>query len=270
MLGVGEKEQLVQREQLQASVGCADLDRGTAAKEAPWKTDPQFNGPASSSRRPRGAVRKCAGHQRPDQSVARRYHSPGASAPRVVLALASAAMVHASELGAVHTIAGGPYEASGAVQSPDGKGILFVDDNRPDVVFWMKLRTDESLAAPPISVPIGVQGSDRKESPRMLRMSTSSARSREARGARARTSCGFASMAPANARREPRRSKTSGRSSATRSPRMARAARKSELNIEGLAWDAKGARLLLGLRAPLDDSGRALALPLKLRTRGKP
>ena len=183
----------------------------------------------------------------------------------VVLALASAAMVHASELGAVHTIAGGPYEASGAVQSPDGKGILFVDDNRPDVVFWMKLRTDESLAAPPISVPIGVQVSDpegitadgtyvyvvgsqsrgpRRAGADLVRFRFDGARGR-AKGAEVAEDLGALLGDKVVA--------------------GGKGGKKSELNIEGLAWDAKGTRLLLGLRAPLDDSGRALVLPLKLR-----
>ena len=41
-------------------------------------------------------------------------------------------------------------------------------------------------------------------------------------------------------------------------------ASEQELNIEGLAWDPKRSRLLLGLRAPVID-GSALVIPLKLR-----
>ena len=36
------------------------------------------------------------------------------------------------------------------------------------------------------------------------------------------------------------------------------------INVEGIAWDAKGARLLLGLRSPVVD-GHALMVPLKLQ-----
>jgi len=35
-------------------------------------------------------------------------------------------------------------------------------------------------------------------------------------------------------------------------------------NVEGLAWDARGGRLLLGLRSPVVD-GHALVVPLRLR-----
>ncbi len=38
------------------------------------------------------------------------------------------------------------------------------------------------------------------------------------------------------------------------------------LNIEGLAWDPRGGRLLLGLRSPIVD-GHALVVPLRLRDR---
>ena len=39
------------------------------------------------------------------------------------------------------------------------------------------------------------------------------------------------------------------------------------LNIEGLAWDARRGRLLLGLRSPIVD-GHALVVPLTLRDKG--
>jgi hypothetical protein len=36
------------------------------------------------------------------------------------------------------------------------------------------------------------------------------------------------------------------------------------INVEGIAWDARGRRLLLGLRSPVVD-GQALVIPLRLR-----
>jgi hypothetical protein len=41
------------------------------------------------------------------------------------------------------------------------------------------------------------------------------------------------------------------------------------LNIEGLAWDPEGRRLLLGLRAPVVD-GQALVVPVRMRDRAAP
>lgn len=39
------------------------------------------------------------------------------------------------------------------------------------------------------------------------------------------------------------------------------------INVEGIAWDAKGGRLLLGLRSPVVD-GHALVVPLKQDPQG--
>jgi hypothetical protein len=40
------------------------------------------------------------------------------------------------------------------------------------------------------------------------------------------------------------------------------------VNVEGLAWDPKGQRLLLGLRSPVVD-GSALIVPLRMRDAGR-
>jgi hypothetical protein len=49
-----------------------------------------------------------------------------------------------------------------------------------------------------------------------------------------------------------------------RVPGLAGSGKRSPLNVEGLAWDAKRGRLLLGLRGPL-DGGRALLVPVRMR-----
>src|SRR5262245_49982036 len=57
-------------------------------------------------------------------------------------------------------IPGGPFEGSGVVVPPGGKGLLFVDDARPNMVLWMDLAADGSLASRPVAIPLGVSVAD--------------------------------------------------------------------------------------------------------------
>jgi hypothetical protein len=179
----------------------------------------------------------------------------------------------ADELGPVRTIAGGPYEASGAVPSPDGKGILFVDDARSDTVLWMDFAPDGSPAGPAVAVPIGASVADpegittdgtyvfvvgsgsrgRAGGAGLMRFRFDGSR-RRAQGAQA-----VGDLTSLLMDKLPAAGGTNG----------GKKGKGSMLNIEGLAWDAKRSRLLLGLRAPL-DGGRAQVVPVKLRDPGGP
>jgi hypothetical protein len=182
------------------------------------------------------------------------------------LALTAGTFVPAADLGPVRTIAGGPYEGSGAVQAPGGKGILFVDDGRPDAVLWMEFAADGSPAAPPTAVPIGASVVDPEgitTDGTHVYVVGSQSRGREGDGA------GLVRFRFDGARHRARGAETIadlGSILGDKVPALGKAGngKKPSLNIEGLAWDAKGGRLLLGLRAPL-DSGRAMVVPVKLR-----
>lgn len=53
-------------------------------------------------------------------------------------------------------ISGGKFEASGAVAVPDANGILFVDDSKPDQVFYMPVNQLGEQDGPVEAIPLGV------------------------------------------------------------------------------------------------------------------
>jgi hypothetical protein len=50
----------------------------------------------------------------------------------------------------------GIFEASGVVHAPGTDGVLFVDDGRPDEIFWMRLDANGAKAGAVRPVPLGV------------------------------------------------------------------------------------------------------------------
>ena len=189
--------------------------------------------------------------------------------------LLSVASGHSTDLGPIHPITGGPFEASGLVVPPGGKGLLFVDDARPDAVLWMELAADGSPKAAPVRIPLGVsvvdpeglttdgryvyvvgsqsRGNVRGGGPGLARFRFDATRG-AAQGAE--TIDGLGALL-AGAVAEVRA--TGGKKKQKAPP----------LNIEGVAWDAKHGRLLLGLRAPL-DAGQAMLIPVRLRDASGP
>ena len=169
--------------------------------------------------------------------------------------------------GAEHPIQGGTFEASGVVAVPSSDGVLFVDDGREDAVLWMRVDRDGRQREPAVPVPLGIGVGD-------LEGITTDGIWYYAVGSQSKP--GFVDgpglvrfrFDPA-ARRIEQIESVSGLRQLLLSqlPSVAaRAGRKpsaSGFNIEGLAWDARGGRLLLGLRAPVID-GDAVVIPLTL------
>ena len=177
----------------------------------------------------------------------------------------------AQELGPIHTIAGGPFEASDVVVPPGGKGMLFVDDARPDAVFWMDLAADGSPKSGPVRIPLGVSVMDPEgltTDGRYLYVVGSQSRGKLSSGAGL---VRFRFDAARGAAQGAEAIEGLGAILAAGAPQLVGSGgkKKSELNIEGLAWDAKGGRLLLGLRAPLDH-GQAVLVPVRLRDANGP
>lgn len=180
-----------------------------------------------------------------------------------ILAATLALAASAPQQGAVRAIPGGPFEASGVTVAPGGRGLLFVDDNRPDSVLWMDLGADGSSPSPPVVIPLGVSVDDPEgitSDGKNVYVVGSQSRGRQRGGV------GLVRFRFDAARRRAEQVETVsdlGSTLAAQVPALngAKGARKPALNIEGLAWDAKGKRLLLGLRAPL-ESGRALVIPV--------
>lgn len=163
---------------------------------------------------------------------------------------------------------GGTFEASGVVYVPGTDGVLFVDDDHPDEVFFMRLGEDRKQAGRITPVKISasiidlegittdgqqfyVVGSQSKSVGGDL---TGLARfrfdSKNQRVVDTQSISGLKSFLASNV------DELRGMQNTTYND--------GGINVEGIAWDPKGERLLLGLRSPVVD-GQALVVPLKLR-----
>jgi hypothetical protein len=164
--------------------------------------------------------------------------------------------------------AGGSYEASDVVHVPGTDGVIFVDDDRPDDVFFMRLGADRKQAARIVPVKLStsiidpegittdgtyfyVVGSQSK--PRgnnLMDIARFRLDLKDLRTTEMQSIAGLRSFLATNV------DELRGMQNPHYNDR--------DINIEGIAWDPKGARLLLGLRSPVVD-GQALVVALKLR-----
>jgi hypothetical protein len=163
-------------------------------------------------------------------------------------------------------IAGGPFEASGVVQVPGTNQVLFVDDGRTREVFLMELAPDGSQKGAAQAIDLGADVTD-------LEGITTDGRHFYAVGSQSKKS-GFDGDGLVRFTFDPATRRVAGmeRIQGLKAWLAANVAelRGTEtrvgddvLNIEGLAWDPRGQRLLLGLRAPI-VGGAALIIPIKL------
>jgi hypothetical protein len=179
-----------------------------------------------------------------------------------------AANVSAQPPAPVTAFSGGTFEASGVVHVPGTDGVLFVDDGRTDEIFWMKLGAAGNQSGAIKAIKLGasvidLEGITTDGSHFYVVGSQSKSKGDELAGLvrfrfdprsqrveRVETINGlkrFLAMNVAELRgMEEIKYKDGG------------------INVEGVAWDAKGGRLLIGLRSPVVD-GHALVVPLKLR-----
>ncbi len=169
-------------------------------------------------------------------------------------------------------IRGGPFEASGVTAVRGAEGVLFVDDGRPGEVLWLPLTAEGGGEVSAVSTgaavadPEGITtdgtwiyvvgSQSRGKGASLVRFKFDPA-SRTAQSVESMT--GLEAMlveaVPALGAAEGGGKK--------------KKAAASTLNVEGLAWDPKGSRLLLGVRAPVVE-GMALAVPLRLRDPSRP
>ena len=163
---------------------------------------------------------------------------------------------------------GGTFEASGVAHVPGADGVLFVDDGRTDEVFWMRLgegRKQEGAIKP---VRLGVSVID------LEGITTDGARFYVV-GSQSKSKGGD-TAGLVRFRFDAQGERIEGVESISGLKRLlaenvaelrGMAERKYKdggINVEGLAWDQKNGRLLLGLRSPVVE-GHALVVPLRLR-----
>lgn len=178
----------------------------------------------------------------------------------------------ASAAGDPIRINGGTFEASGVVHVPSTAGVLFVDDGRTREVFWMELNADGTQKSAAVPIPLDADVTD-------LEGITHDGTSYFVVGSQSKAT-GFDGDGlvrfrfNAAARRVEQVERIQGlkkwlAANVSELEGSASLIGDTVLNIEGIAWDPKRERLLLGLRAPVVD-GHALIVPLHFKERSAP
>ena len=163
---------------------------------------------------------------------------------------------------------GGTFEASGVAHVPGTDGVLFVDDGRADEIFWMRLGEGRGQAGAIKPVKLGASVID-------LEGITYDGTHFYVVGSQSKAKGGdLAGLV--RFRFDAREQRAEGTEAVSGLKRFLaenvaelrgmadRKYKDGGINVEGVAWDARGRRLLLGLRSPVVD-GQALVVPLRLR-----
>jgi len=167
---------------------------------------------------------------------------------------------------------GGPFDASGVIGVPGGNGVLFVDNNRSEEVLWMQIDESGHEVGPVKTVPLGVSVDDPEgitsDGTYFYVCGSQSSEKAGDRNALVRFAFDAGSQTAKNAE-----TMTNLRDFLiTNVPELNTGKKASEggLNIEGIAWDFKRGRWLLGLRSPQSKDGNALVAAIKLRNPSGP
>jgi hypothetical protein len=163
-------------------------------------------------------------------------------------------------------ISGGRFEASGVAHVPGTNLFLFVDDGRQQEIFLMELEPGNQQKGSATRVPLAANVTD-------LEGMTSDGRHFFVVGSQSKTTgfdgdglVRFTFDARTRTTNQPERIQGLKAWLAANVPELRGVDRRvgdAALNVEGLAWDPREKRLLLGLRAPVVN-GQALVIPVKL------
>jgi len=168
----------------------------------------------------------------------------------------------------VTAFTGGMFEASGVVHAPGTDGVLFVDDGRPDEIFWMRLDANGAQAGAVKPVSLGVNVVD-------LEGITTDGDNFYVVGSQSKPK-GSDHVGLVRFRYDAQQQRVEGAESISGLKRFLaenvaelrgmgdKSYKSGGINIEGAAWDPQKNRLLLGLRSPVIN-GHALVAPLKMR-----
>ncbi len=166
------------------------------------------------------------------------------------------------------SFAGGTFEASGVAHVPGTDGVLFVDDGRPNEIFWMQLGEDRKQAGAIKAIDIATSIID------LVGITTDGSyfyvvgSQSKAKGADQAGLARFTFDA-ANQRVVGTQAASGLKKFLADNVIELRGLENTKysnggINVEGIAWDPRNQRLLLGLRSPVVE-GNALVVPLKLR-----
>ena len=176
-------------------------------------------------------------------------------------------------LAPVTAFSGGTFEASGVAHVPGTSGVLFVDDGRPDEIFWMQLDEGRTQNGPVKALKLGASVID-------LEGITTDGSRFYIVGSQSKSKGGdLTGLVRFNFNADGQRVEAVESVAGLKKfladnvaelRGMANTSYKDGgINVEGIAWDPKGARLLLGLRSPVVD-GQALVVPLRLKDANGP
>ncbi len=166
---------------------------------------------------------------------------------------------------------GGKFDASGVADVSGTDGILFVDNGREGQVFWMRLDQKGKQVGAVNTVSLGVSIEDIEgmttDGTSFYIVSSQSRPKAISMEGLVRFKFDHRSQTIAAAESISGLKRFLVENVAELRQGGERNGKDGGLNIEGLAWDPRGGRLLLGLRSPIVD-GHALVVPLRLRDRG--
>lgn len=164
---------------------------------------------------------------------------------------------------------GGTFEASGVAHVPGTDAVLFVDDGRPNEVFWMQLGEDRKQTGAIKKVDIATSIIDLEGMTTdgdyfyIVGSQSKSKRSADLAGL-ARFKFDAATQRAVDTQSASGLKKFLADNVAELRGMENTKYSDGGINVEGIAWDPRNARLLLGLRSPVVE-GYALVVPLKLR-----
>ena len=163
---------------------------------------------------------------------------------------------------------GGTFEASGVVHVPGTNSVLFVDDGRPNEIFWLQLGEDRKQAGAIKTIDlatsiIDLEGITTDGTYFYVVGSQSKAKGADQAGL-ARFTFDAATQRVVGTQAATRLKKFLAENVAELRGMENTKYNDGGINVEGVAWDPQNKRLLLGLRSPVVD-GNALVVPLKLR-----
>jgi Protein of unknown function (DUF3616) len=165
----------------------------------------------------------------------------------------------------------GPFESSGVVSVPDTDAVLFVDDGRPREIYWMQVDGSGRQTGAIRSVPLGIEIDDPEDittDGKYFYIVGSNTRDAEKRFGLARfafdSSTYQVTASPIPNLRTLLLERVQDLKEAG-----TKKAKDDGLNIEGIAWDPAGHRLLLGLRSPL-SANLAMIVPIGVRDPAAP
>ena len=168
----------------------------------------------------------------------------------------------------ITAFSGGTFEASGVAHVPGTDTVLFVDDDRPNEVLWMRLGDDRKQAGEIKSIAlatsiIDLEGITFDGEYFYVVGSQSKAKGADLVGL-ARFRFDAANQRVVGTQSVSGLKKFLADNVAELSGMENTKYNDGGINIEGIAWDPQNKRLLLGLRSPVVES-QALVVPLKLR-----